>query len=346
MTKLRIEAQRGYDVLIGAGISDGLCELIKPLGGQRIVLVCGDTVAGLYGEKVRKNLENAGFSVHTFVYPHGESSKNMQTLTQLLSFMAQSGLDRHDLAVALGGGVTGDLTGFAAACYMRGIAYVQVPTTLLAMVDSSVGGKTAVDLPEGKNLAGAFWQPSLVICDTDMLKTLPREIFTDGCAEVVKYAVLRRPELLNDSDVEALIAGCIEIKADFVRSDEHDLGLRRLLNLGHTVGHAVETRSGFAMSHGRAVAIGLSVICRAAEAHGDCEKGTAKAVTDALSALGLPTACPYPASELCKLISADKKAHGDDITIAIPRRLGECELKSLPMDELYAYLLPGFGDAP
>ena len=349
MTRVNICASKCYDVLIGGGVSDRLCEFIPPLNAEKAVLVCGDVVRKLYADKIKRGLEKAGLEVHVFTYPHGEASKDLSTYAELLGFMADHGLDRHDIAVALGGGVTGDLTGFAAATYMRGIRCIQIPTTLLAMVDSSVGGKTGVDLPQGKNLVGAFWQPSLVLCDTAFLKSLPSDVFSDGCAEIVKYALLGSPGifgLLKDptDNIEEIIKLCVEAKSYYVNSDEYDTGVRQLLNLGHTVGHAIEKYSGFTVSHGRAVAMGLRVICAAAEANGDCENGVCDTVTGALSALGLPVRCEYPAYELCKLMQADKKKNGVNITLVVPTRIGHCELKVLAVDKLYDYLLPGFGD--
>lgn len=349
MTRITVKASKAYDVYIGEGASQMLNGLVPELHARRAVLVCGDTVHSLYAKNIRSLLESSGLEVFEFNYPHGEASKNMQTLTELLSFMAESGLDRHDLAVALGGGVTGDLTGFAAAVYMRGIRYIQIPTTLLSMADSSVGGKTAVDLPQGKNLAGAFWQPSFVLCDTAFLGSLPAEIFADGCAEIVKYAVLREPQLLPllsdpHANIEELLRISISVKAAFVSEDELDKGKRQLLNLGHTVAHAIEKHSGFTVSHGRAVSMGLIAVCTAAEANGDCKAGVSDTVRHALASLGLPVSCDYELSELCKLMLSDKKKAGVDIILAIPVYPGHCELKKIPADKLYSYLLPAFAN--
>lgn len=349
MTRITVETSSSYDVLIGEGVSSRLGQCLADMNAHRVVTVCGDTVEKLYADKVEKNLTDAGLEAHTFVYPHGEASKNLATYAKLLGYMADCGLDRQDVVVALGGGVTGDLAGFAAATYMRGIRCVQLPTTLLAMVDSSVGGKTAVDLPQGKNLVGAFSQPSLVLCDTAFLDTLPDEIFADGCAEVVKYAVLSQPVIFDllrslPESLDEIIRRSIEIKAEFVKRDERDTGVRQLLNLGHTVGHAIEKYSDFTVSHGRAVAMGLRIICAAAELNGDCESGVCDAVTEALSVLALPISCEYPLVELCKLMQMDKKKSGVDITLAIPRSYGHCELKRISAETLHAYLLPAFGD--
>lgn len=345
MTRIHIQASSEYDVIIGHGLLEGCGERIRAISrAGRAVIVCGDIVDGLYADTVQSSLESSGFNVFKFVYPHGEGSKNIGTLSRLLSFMAQKHIDRSDIVVALGGGVTGDLAGFAAASYMRGIDFVQIPTTLLAMVDSSVGGKTAVDLPEGKNLVGAFHQPRLVICDADTLATLPKDVFSDGCAEVIKYAVLSRPDILEllesrESSMEALIAACIGVKRDIVAQDEFDRGARQLLNLGHTVAHAVEKHSGFAVAHGRAVAIGLAVMCRAF-----ADSNCTQAVLKALESLELPVSCEYPLEELCKLMFGDKKCHGVNITLVVPHALGSCELRDVKADELFSVLEPGWSE--
>ena len=258
MNTVTVSASKTYDILIGPGILSELGPRVRSLGkAQKVCLVSETSVFPLWGGTALSSLKDAGFDVCSYVFPAGEESKNGENLLKLLNFLAENGLTRSDILVALGGGVTGDLAGFAASCFLRGIRFVQVPTTLLAAVDSSVGGKTAVDLPAGKNLAGAFWQPSLVICDTDTLDTLPVDIFRDGCAEVIKYGILYDPKLFAhleekglDFDREAVITRCVELKRDVVMEDEFDTGARMKLNLGHTIGHGVEARSNFTLSHG------------------------------------------------------------------------------------------------
>ena len=250
MNTVHISASRGYDVLIGHGLLPSLGErAAKVCKGRTACIVSDDTVAALYEKTARTSLEQAGFTVFTYVFPHGEQSKCGETFLKLLSFLAANHLTRSDLLVALGGGVTGDLTGFTAACYLRGIACIQVPTSLLAMVDSSVGGKTAIDLPEGKNLCGAFYQPNLVLCDIDTLNTLPDDIFRDGCAEVIKYGVLGSEALFShlhgELDLMAVVTQCVDMKRAIVEDDEFDTGTRQLLNLGHTLGHAIEAGANF-----------------------------------------------------------------------------------------------------
>ena len=237
MNTVTVRASRQYDILIGQGLLPTLGAEAKKLGkAQKVCVISETTVYPLYGAVAEESLKSAGFSVVSYVFPAGEESKNGLIFLDLLNFLAENQLTRSDLIVALGGGVVGDLAGFAAASYLRGIRFIQVPTTLLAAVDSSVGGKTAIDLPAGKNLAGAFCQPSLVLCDTDTLNSLPLDIFRDGCAEVIKYGVLYDPKLFAhleekglSFDREAVITRCVELKRDVVMEDEFDTGARMKL---------------------------------------------------------------------------------------------------------------------
>ena len=265
MNAVQVKASREYDVLIGAGLLDRCGELIAAVHKPcTAAIITDDTVNALYGERVEASLAAAGYKVVRFVFPHGEENKNLMTFAAAQNFLAENRLSRSDLVVALGGGVVGDLAGFVAATYLRGIRFVQLPTTLLAAVDSSVGGKTAVDLPAGKNLCGCFSQPSLVLCDYETLSTLPEETFAEGCAEVVKYGVLADEGFFSaleekgvKGEEEAVITRCVSIKRDVVCADEFDNGERQKLNLGHTVGHAIEQNSNFSVSHGAAVAMGM-----------------------------------------------------------------------------------------
>ena len=256
--------------------------------------------------------------------------------------MAAAHLTRADTVVALGGGVTGDLAGFAAASYLRGIRLVQVPTTLLAMVDSSVGGKTAVDLPEGKNLVGAFHQPALVLCDLDTLDTLPQAVFREGCAEVIKTAILFDRPLFEDLkrdglnfNRESVIARCVEHKRDIVAEDEFEAGSRKLLNLGHTLGHAVEKCSGYAVAHGAAVAIGTAAMARAF-----CRED-GEEIHAVLQKFGLPLTTEFTPEELAEAALADKKRQGDTVTLVVPTAVGKCELCRLPVSELQSVFEAG-----
>ena len=251
------------------------------------------------------------------------------------------------MLVALGGGVVGDLGGFAAAVYQRGIPFVQMPTTLLAMVDASVGGKTAIDLEAGKNLAGAFHQPSLVICDVECLNTLPPEIFADGMAEVIKYAFIRDRALFDKlqgdaaADMAETIRLCVEDKRVLVEEDETDKGARQLLNLGHTVGHAIEACSSFTISHGSAVAMGMVIITRAAENMGICQAGTLAALTALLETYHLPTECPFTTEQLYAIALSDKKRAGGSITLVVPYGVADSRLVTVPVDALESYIRAG-----
>ena len=349
MKTVHIDASKSYDVRIGRGLLDDCGrQIAERVRCASAAVVADDTVYALYGERVCASLEAAGVRTVCYVFPHGEKSKNLLEYAKILNFLAENRVTRADALIALGGGVTGDLGGFAAATYLRGIPFVQLPTTLLAAVDSSVGGKTAVDLPAGKNLAGAFYQPELVLCDLDTLDSLPREIFLDGCAEVIKYAVLGSRELFalladipSGKGLEEVTARCVEMKRDFVQSDERDRGARQMLNLGHTFGHAVEASSRFTLSHGKSVAIGMAMILRAACSRGLCSAETRDAVIALLQRYGLPTECPYPADMLLGALSADKKIFGTRLNLVVPTDIGACRLLPVGVDELSGWLRDG-----
>ena len=344
MRTVAIPVGGGYEAIIGPGLIREAGERIGKVHAPcRAAVITDDTVAALYGDAVQDSLARAGFSPCLWHFPHGEGSKTMQTLTEALIFLSESGVSRGDLVVALGGGVPGDLAGFAAAVYCRGVPFVQVPTTLLAAVDASVGGKTAVDLPAGKNMAGAFHQPLAVLCDTDVIRALPPALIRDGCAEMLKHGMLADPSLFDALqagawDMETAIARNVEIKRDYVIRDERDQAARQYLNLGHTFGHAAETCSGFALTHGQGVAMGLVMAARAA--------GMDPApVIAACRACGLPAECPYPAAELAEAALSDKKRRGGRITLVLPERIGACRLADVPVEELPAYFAKGTGEA-
>lgn len=344
MKTVRVCASRSYDVLIGRGLLPSLGQRAAALcRGRAACIVCDDTVAGLYEEAARQSLLEAGFTVCTYVFPHGEESKSGENFLRLLSFLAGNHLTRADLLIALGGGVTGDLTGFAAACYLRGVQCIQIPTSLLAMVDSSVGGKTAIDLPEGKNLCGAFYQPSLVLCDIDTLQTLPEETFRDGCAEVIKYGVLGSKALfetlLGSFDLEDVVAACVEMKRDIVQDDEFDTGRRQLLNLGHTLGHAIEANANFTLSHGKCVAMGMAMIAKAAVKHGMCTEETAARITALLEQFHLPTETDQSAEAICRTALGDKKRQSGMLTLVVPTEIGKCDLHKIPIDTLSDWIV-------
>lgn len=349
MNTVTVAASKRYDIRIGSSLLSTLGESVKALGKvQKVCIVSESTVFPLYGAAAEASLREAGLEISTFVFPAGEASKNGTTFLELLNALAQAKLGRQDILVALGGGVVGDLAGFAAACYLRGIRFVQVPTTLLAAVDSSVGGKTAIDLPAGKNLAGAFCQPSLVLCDTDTLNTLPEDVFRDGCAEVIKYAVLYDPQLFEqlendgmDFDREAVITRCVELKRDVVMEDEFDTGARMKLNLGHTFGHGVEARSQFTLSHGKSVAIGLALVTRACAANGICSEETSRRIISLLAAFGLPVTIGYSPDEILQYALSDKKRSGNSVNLILPRSIGDCAIVPTPVDQLKSMIEAG-----
>ncbi len=339
---------RGYDVRIGTGLLAGCGEAARRALGQpcRMLVVSDDTVFPLYGAAVTDALSAAGFAVDTFVFPHGEGSKTDRTLVALWARMAQIGMTRSDCLAALGGGVVGDLTGFAAATYLRGIRYLQLPTTLLAMVDSAIGGKTAIDLPQGKNLAGCFWHPALVVADTAALDTLPAAERRGGLAEVVKYGVIRRPALLDTLrdgtwDAVETVAACVREKRDIVQEDERDTGVRQLLNFGHTVGHAAEVCSGYTLPHGHAVAAGMAIITRAAARRGICAPQMADDLQALLSRLGLPIAVGYTAEELFRAALRDKKRDGDRLTLILPHAFGDVRPERIAAEQLRGWIEAG-----
>lgn len=333
MRRLMIDSGGGYEVIIARGLLE-CCgdEISKVTTGDRLLIVCGETVSRLYADKLREQLEVCGFEVGIFIYEGGEAAKSLDTLSRLLEYMAEFKMCRSDCVLALGGGVTGDIAGFAASCYMRGIDIIQLPTTLLSMVDSSIGGKSAVNLSGGKNLAGAFHQPKLVICDPDVLATLPQDILCDAYAEIVKYAMLCKPYLLDDTgiDIEDLIYESVDAKRYFIEGDELDRGKRAYLNLGHTLAHAIEKRSDYSISHGKAVAMGLAAI-----------SGWDKSVCCSLVSHGLPVDIPYDRTELCKLMINDKKRFGDKCRVILFDRLGLCRTDLVETSELGTVLFGG-----
>ncbi len=349
MKTIRIDASRSYDVVIGPGLlAEAGGRIAALLGKGKVMVISDERVYSLYGEKLLESLRAAGLAPAQFVFPQGEREKNLATYGRLLEELCRLRFTRSESIVALGGGVVGDLAGFAAATYQRGIPFVQLPTTLLAAVDASVGGKTAVDLAGGKNQVGAFWQPSLVLCDIDCLSTLTEAEYRCGCAEIIKYAMIGSPALFKElgrtpvrERYEEVIAACVAMKKDFVQADEYDTGARMLLNFGHSFGHAAEACSGYALPHGEAVAMGMAVMTRSAAAAGICQAETAEALLRLVRAYGLPTELPYPAEALAEAARADKKAVGDRLRIVVPEAVGRCRVESVPAGELLGWLKRG-----
>jgi len=349
MNTIQVNASKNYSVIIGSNaISQIGMHVATATKAQIAVVISDSNVWPLYGNAVTANLESAGMKVLSYVFPSGEESKNPNTYISILNFLSKNQITRTDALIALGGGVVGDMTGFVAATYLRGISYVQVPTTLLAMVDSSVGGKTAIDLPAGKNLVGAFYQPDLVICDIETLNTLPENIFRDGCAEVIKYAILYDATLFEHLmehgllfDRNSVISRCVALKQDVVAADEYDHGERQKLNLGHTIGHSIEALSNFEISHGTAVAIGTAIVARAAYASGICNNTTLQHIISILDKFSLPSTTNFPVESLCAIALSDKKRSGNTINLIVPEQIGQCSVKPTNVNDLISFIKAG-----
>ncbi len=341
MKTVTVEASKKYDVIIGENVINMLGEKICALfGNAKVMVVTDDKVASLHLEKVKAVLDENGIENNCFIFPNGEKSKSPQVLFELLEELAEKHFTKSDVLLAFGGGVTGDLAGLAASLFLRGVHIVQMPTTLLSAVDSSVGGKTAVNLKAGKNLAGVFNQPELVLCDTKLLDTLENEIFADGMAEVIKYGVLADEDLflkVKDGNVkeviEEIIARCVEIKRDIVNEDEFDTGKRQLLNFGHTLGHAIEAQSNFTISHGTAVAMGMVLSAKISFENKLTSVNLTEKITEACKNNGLKTACPYDTKILADFASSDKKISGKNISFIVPEKMGKCVGKKLTVEE-------------
>lgn len=349
MKTIHVSASKEYDVIIESGLLDRLGEYAKRLlPGKTACIVSDSNVAPLYLRRTVNALESAGFTAESFVFPAGEESKNGETWLRLLNFLAEKKLTRADALIALGGGVTGDLTGFAAATFLRGVHCIQIPTTLLACVDSSVGGKTAIDLPAGKNLAGAFYQPDLVLCDPDLLKTLPDAVLGEGCAEVIKYGMIGDAAFLRElldrdirADLENVIARCVEMKRGIVEMDEFDTGERQKLNFGHTFGHGVEAASSFAIAHGAAVAIGMGIISRAAVKKGFCPQSAPDMLEKLCAKYQLDLSVPFAPETICQYALGDKKRSGTAVSLIVPTGVGICAIRRVPVNELIDWAKAG-----
>ena len=328
---------REYDILIERGLLNRAGEHLRAVlpGASRLFVVTDSHVGPIYLEQLEEQMKGAGFCVSTCTVPAGESSKSPKQLAVLWEQMMAAGLTRSDAVVALGGGVVGDLAGFAAATVLRGVDFVQIPTTLLAQVDSSVGGKVAVDLRAGKNLAGAFWQPKLVLMDPDVLDTLPDAIFADGMAEVIKYGCIQdaaffdflarrssRREIM--AEIEHVLYTCCDLKRKVVVEDERDTGARMILNFGHTLGHAYELAGDYrTWTHGQAVAAGMVRAAELGERLGLTPAGTAEQVRALTGAFGLPDAIPCTAEDYAAAVGLDKKGSGEEISVILLEEMGK-----------------------
>ena len=344
MKDLLINASTPYHAYVGTGLIREIGTYLRSLSPSPVsVMIATDTnVAPLYLDTIRQSLD--GFTVYTHIFPAGEEHKTPESVISMVRSMAQTEMTRSDLVLALGGGVVGDMAGFAAAVYLRGIRFVQIPTTLLCAVDASVGGKTAVDLPEGKNMMGAFHQPSMVICDPDTFATLPDERIADGTAEMIKHGAIADAELFKlmaggewQQNMAQAIAWNMDIKRRFVVEDEHDKGLRQMLNFGHTIGHALEAQSRFAFSHGQAVAIGMVMETRAARRMGLTDLAETVLIR-ALEANGLPTLSQATAEELIPFALRDKKRSSAGTTVVVPDAIGSAHLTTLNQAAFETYL--------
>jgi len=375
MTTIPIHTSRPYNVHIGAGLIHkageylnavvGATVLGRPQHGVRtaqtgdrgrsplqdnenhtIALITDTNVNRLHAATLESSLTAAGFRVVKYVTRPGEGSKSILNYARLLNFLAEEQVTRTDTILAFGGGVVGDLAGFAAASYLRGVRFVQFATSLLAAVDSSVGGKTGLNLAAGKNLAGAFWQPDVVLCDTEVLLTQPKRRFMDGVAEVIKHSIISDADLFDElrnkdaihQNLAEIVARNVQIKADIVSRDELERGERALLNLGHTVGHAIERLSGYKITHGHAVAMGMSVEAHAAARMGVCSAETARKIDEILVAHDFDITCTYDGSSLAAAMLTDKKRSADILTFALPQEIGKCVLVPVKVAELTKFI--------
>ena len=352
MMTVNVRASKEYNVEIGDGIVSRLGDMTKAVCPKAIkaLIVSETNVAALYLDVVKAQLEGAGLEVVTYVFEAGEKSKNINEIAGMWDKMAEAGFTRTDLVVGLGGGVTTDMAGFAASTFLRGIDVIQVPTSLLAMVDASVGGKTGIDIPMGKNQVGAFWQPSLVLEDTSFLKTLPDDVFTEGMGEVTKYAFIMDEKLMDllekqngnirdDAAVlENVIGMCVADKAEVIGEDENDNGRRQILNYGHTAGHVIERDSGFTKPHGICVAKGMGIFMDACVKEGTLSAEDAKRMKDLLAMYKLPVSDEITAEDIVKGAMNDKKKRGNTLSVILVNKIGQAEIKKMTAEEFLKFL--------
>ena len=307
------------------------------MGYKKAVIVSDDIVYRKYGKRVTTCIEACGINTEVYVFKNGEKSKNFDEATKIIDFLAEKGINRNDVIISLGGGVVSDMTGFVAAIYKRGIDVVHIPTTLMAMVDASIGGKTAVNTRYAKNLAGAFKQPRFVFCDTKIIEELPRDIFTEGISEVIKYGIIEEntilDELLQDNlDIKKIVTECVGIKARYVEVDEFDRGIRQKLNFGHTVGHAVEQYTDYKLSHGKSVAIGLALETKLAERIFNLDNSMSKKIVALLKKYALPYEISFDIDEIIEYMTKDKKNTDSGIKFILPKKIGNADIYNLNKD--------------
>ena len=350
MQKLTMHTSRTYDILMEDGLltsaAERIAEMLPPGDGRKCCVVCDKTVYRLYGKSskpLQEGLIAAGYEVGYYAFPPGEESKTLETVADICGFMAENHFTREDFIIALGGGVCGDVAGFAASIYMRGIPYVQIPTTLLAMADSSVGGKTGVNTEAGKNMIGTFWQPRLVLIDPKVLETLNQEELLNGLAEIIKAGFIADGTIfdtISEGLPEAAFKA-IQVKKDIVEEDEREHGRRRLLNFGHTIGHALEKCSDYSIPHGCAVMNGMYLNALAAEDLDWCEAPSSKMIRNVIDAFAYPLHTDYAAADLADAAAGDKKRVSDHIVIVYPKRAGCCVTRDLPVSELEDFIARG-----
>ena len=350
MNCIHVNTGKSYDVLICRGILSKAGSKIKELfPSSRLAVITDSNVAPLYLRTLLDSLNEAGYTdVPTFSLPDGEQTKSLQSAGLLYDLLSQHKISRDCCLIALGGGVIGDLTGFVASTYLRGLPFIQIPTTLLAQVDSSVGGKTAVNLTSGKNLVGTFWQPSLVLCDPDLLSTLTADVFADGLAESIKCGMIRDRVLFDliakgdpKDNLEEIIFRSISIKRDVVEKDELDTGDRMLLNYGHTMGHAVENWMKYLQRHGQCVAVGMVMICAAQVAAGQLSRTVLDQLIAVCEKYDLPVSCPASMDTLLKICQQDKKNTTKGIRVVLLHEIGDGYYETMPFDEFSAFVKEG-----
>ena len=337
-----------YQIYVGHNLLKQAGKLIRSsTSGSKILIVTHPNLQNLYGAELLGSLETAGYSVTTALIPSGEHSKSFDSYQKLIDTLAKNRFTREDIVVAFGGGVISDLAGFVAATYMRGCALIHIPTSLLAMIDSSIGGKTAIDLPFGKNLVGAFYNPKAVIVDLELLNSIPAPLLQDSCGELSKYSVLSGSNLFNKiilarnpmqvidaSYRQELIQACVEIKKSIVEVDFKEAGSRKLLNLGHTLGHAIETLSNFELGHGSCVAVGTNMMAKACSKLGLCSCKDAEKIAQLTQSYNLPTSTSFTVEELYSTALHDKKSHTDSIDVTLIYGIGDVRIERKSFAEL------------
>ncbi|MEG1528754.1 MAG: 3-dehydroquinate synthase [Clostridia bacterium] len=347
MTKISVDLERRYDIIFESGCLSKIGEHIKALGSaSKIAIITDKNVEDLYANSVAISLKNSGFLVSIFAFEAGEASKTPQNYLNIIEFLKCQNLTRDDIVVALGGGVVGDIAGFAASTYMRGIRFVQVPTTMLAFIDSSIGGKTGVDFGKCKNLIGTFYQPSVILADTSVLRTLPDAEWKNGLGEGLKYAILNGGRIyeilksgLDKSNIDEFILLCMQAKVDIVTADEKERGVRKLLNLGHTFGHAIEALSNFAVPHGVAVANGILMMSKASYAHMTMSESDFNGICALANMYNLTYDHGFTYADMRLYIESDKKKSGDNsISIVVANGIGNCKIVKMTLDELENYV--------